>query len=238
MINQITPSRIFFIFGIQPIAIFFFLYVAFRVLRRNKNPITLSLSAFYILTGIGFSLNIVLVIFTLFEIGFIVLYITYFFTVFFILLSPIFLLIFILRLLNKTADISKKKYLIYIIIYGLITLIIIILPGGFKIDESTNWIPVYSWEFLIILYIYYSCLVVGPTIINLVRLYRLFKDKNLKKKLRLFSLGIIGIMLSLYGLILYNTWPDPLFRLVWSGVSLFIIPVSGFLIYYGIGQNL
>jgi hypothetical protein len=69
-------------------------------------------------------------------------------------------------------------------------------------------------------------------------MYKLFEDKGLKKKLRYFSLGIFGTFISLYGLILYNTWDDPLYKLIWGVISLFLVPISGFLIYYGIGHNL
>lgn len=237
MIHQITPSRIFFIFGIQPLAIFYFLYVAYRILRRNKNPTTVTLSTFYILAALGFALNIVLVLLTLLQVEFILL-IIYFFTIYFILLAPIFLLIFMIRLLYKAPNLSKKKQWIFVLIYGTLTVIVIILPNGIQINETTNWIPIFSWEFLIILYIYYTCTIGAPTIVNLARLYRLFKDKELKKKLRYFSLGIIGNLFSLYGIILYNTWHDPQFRLIWSVISLILVPMSGFLIYYGIGHNL
>jgi len=236
---QIPASREFFIFIIQPIAIFFFLYVAFRILRRNKNPITLTLSTFYILTAIGFTLNIVMVILTLtiFKIEFLILLI-YFFTIYLILLAPIFLLVFILHLLYSAPSLSKKKKWIYIIIYGTLCLIIILLPNNIILNESTNWSPIYSWGFLIVLYIFYTCSIFIPTTVNLIRLNRLFKNKDLKKKLRIFTLGIMGNLSTLYGVILYNTWHDPQYRVVWSAISLVLVPLSGFLIYYGIGQNL
>jgi hypothetical protein len=52
-------------------------------------------------------------------------------------------------------------------------------------------------------------------------------------------LGIMLTLISIYGLALYNTWHDPpIFRVIWSLVSLVVIPGAGLLIYYGIGQNL
>jgi len=45
------------------------------------------------------------------------------------------------------------------------------------------------------------------------------------------------MFLSSYGAVLYNTWQNPIFKLVWTFLSLIIIP-SGILIYCGIARNL
>ncbi|MFW9938439.1 MAG: hypothetical protein ACFFD5_12380, partial [Candidatus Thorarchaeota archaeon] len=77
-----------------------------------------------------------------------------------------------------------------------------------------------------------------------VKLYHTFTDKRLKKKFRLFLLGIIGMFSAFYGLILYNT--SVLFEVIilenfksiWTVLVFCIVIPSGLLIYYGIGQNL
>ena len=237
MILQISPSRIFFIFGIHPILIIFFLYVAYLILKRNRNQITLTLSVFYILTAIGFTLNIIFILLILVHVEFI-LSIVYFLATFLILFSPIFLVIFILHLLHSVPSLSRKKQMFIICPYGILSFLVLLWPGGIIINVHTNWIPIYSWQFLIVIYIFFTCLIFVPTIVNLIKMYKLFKDKDLKKKLRYFSLGIFGALISLYGLILYNTWDDPLYKLIWATISLFLVPISGFLIYYGIGHNL
>lgn len=237
MILQISTSRIFFIFVIHPIPIIFFLYVAYLILKRNKNPITLTLSVFYILTAIGFTLNIIFIILILVHVESILL-IMYFLTTYLILFSPIFLIIFILHLLHSVPSLSKKKQMSIIFTYGILSFILLFWPGGITINIHTNWIPIYSWQFLIVTYIFFTCTISVPTIVNLIKMYKLFEDKGLKKKLRYFSLGIFGTFISLYGLILYNTWDEPLYKLIWGVISLFLVPISGFLIYYGIGHNL
>jgi len=237
MILQISASRIFFIFGIHPILIIFFLYVAYLILKRNKNPITLTLSVFYILTAIGFTLNIIFILLILVHVESI-LSIVYFITTYLILFPQIFLVIFILHLLHSVPSLSKKKQMFIICTYGILSFIVLLWPGGITINSHTNWIPIFSWQFLIVSYIFFTCSIFIPTIVNLIKMYKLFKDKGLKKKLRYFSLGIFGTLISLYGLILYNTWDDPLYKLIWGVLSLFIVPISAFLIYYGIGHNL
>lgn len=237
MILQISTSRIFFIFVIHPIPIIFFSYVAYLILKRNRNLITLTLSAFYILTAIGFTLNIIFILLILAHVESI-LSIVYFLTTYLIIFPPIFLVIFILHLLHSVPSLSKKKQISIICTYGIASFILLFWPGGITINIHTNWIPIFSWQFLIVTYIFFTCSIFVPTIVNLIKMYKLFEDKDLKKKLRYFSLGIFGALISLYGLILYNTWDDPLYKLIWVSISLFIVPLSGFLIYYGIGHNL
>jgi len=237
MILQISPSRLFFIFGIHPILISFFLYIVYLILKRNKNPLTLTLSIFYILTAIGFTLNIIFIFLILVHVESI-LSIVYFLATFLILFSPIFILIFILHLLHSVPSLSKKKQISIICTYGILSFILLLWPGGITINIHKNWIPIFSWQFLIVIYFFFTCSIFIPIMVNLIKMYKLFQDKDLKKKLRYFSLGIFGTLISFYGLILYNTWDDPLYKLIWGAISLFIVPIAAFMIYYGIGHNL
>ena len=43
---------------------------------------------------------------------------------------------------------------------------------------------------------------------------------------------------GIYGAALYNTWGDPIFKVVWSLIQLILIPTTNLLIYYGVGKNL
>jgi len=69
------------------------------------------------------------------------------------------------------------------------------------------------------------------------KLYNKFEKNELKKKFKYFTGGTYGMFLSSYGAVLYNTWQNPIFKLVWTFLSLIIIP-SGILIYCGIARNL
>ncbi|TFG24149.1 MAG: hypothetical protein EU532_12820 [Promethearchaeota archaeon] len=159
---------------------------------------------------------------------------------YFITFGPIFLVVFIQNFLNVNSNFPTKTNIIIISLYGIVLFFLILIgsiTGAITINAASNWIPIYSLSFLIALYIFFSFFVLVPTVFFSIRLYKTFKDKKLKKKLMYFFIGIFGILIAFYGLILYNTWHESLFRLIWPIVSLLTIP-SGYLIYYGIGRDL
>lgn len=229
MIYQITDwTRFSFILMVGLFISSLFFSLAFKVLKRRFNKTTLALSLFYIFPGIAFILNILFIPFSTTLIGFII----YFLICYFLIFGMIFLIIFIINLLY--VDFSLNKQFLIIISYAISVFLLIYLPQGINI---VNGIPVFILQFSIIIYLYLSILILLPYIILSIKLLKLFEDKKLKKKLRYFILGCLGMILTLYGTILHNTWQDPIFRLIWNFLSLVIIPF-GFLIYYGIGQNL
>ena len=235
MIHQID-TRIFGIFIIQPIVILFFIYIALRILKRNRNLLTITLSAFYLLSAAGLIINIFFIMGTLIPVDLsLILSILYFITSFLVIFAPIFLVIFLF--LIKQQDFSSKSYIFLTSFYGLGCLLLILIPGGIDIGIHTDWIPKYSWMFLIIFYIYFSLIIVIPTIYLLTKLLLSFQDRNLRKKFFIFMIGIYFMIFSVYGIVLYNTWEYKTFREIWSILSLIAIP-AGFLIYNGIGQNL
>jgi len=235
MLHQID-NRIFGIFIIQPIVVLFFIYIAIRILKRNKNLLTITLSAFYILSAAGFIINIFFIMGTLLAFEFsLILFSLYFISSFLVIFAQIFLVIFLF--LIKRQDFSFKSYILLTSFYGLGSLLLLLTPGGIDIGIHTNWIPTYSWMFLILFYIFFSLIIMIPTIYLLSKLLMSFQDRDLRKKFFIFLIGIFSMLISIYGLVLYNTWHDPTFRAIWSVVSLIVIP-AGLLIYNGIGQNL
>ncbi|MBY9008904.1 MAG: hypothetical protein KGD74_03450 [Candidatus Lokiarchaeota archaeon] len=237
MLNQISPTRIILVFGLQPVFVFFFLYIAYLIFKRKITQATKVLLIFYILTGFGLIFNMVAVLITLTKIEWIS-FLSYAIMSYFVFIPQIFLVLFILKLLNNPVGFNKKKQNIYFILFCIITLLIIMIPGGITVNESTNWAPRYSWVFLIIVYIFYSSFIFIPILVNLIKLLKTFEDKSLRRRLLLFSYGTIGVMIGVYGAALYNAWDEPTYRLIWSLIQLFLIPTSSLLIYYGIGKNL
>ena len=234
MLNQI--DRVFGIFIIQPIVILFFIYIVIRILKRNRNLLTITLSTFYILSAAGFIINIFFLIGTLLPVDLtLILSILYYITSFLVIFSQIFLVIFLFLL--KQQDFSSKSYILLTSFYGLGCLLILLIPGGIDLGIHTNWIPRYSWIVLIIFYIFFSLIIFIPTIYLLTKLFISFQDRDLRRKFFLFMIGIFSMLISVYGIVLYNTWHDPTFRAIWSIISLMVIP-AGLLIYNGIGQNL
>ncbi|MHA1473088.1 MAG: hypothetical protein ACTSQW_08335 [Promethearchaeota archaeon] len=237
MLNQISPTRLFFIFGLQPIIIFFFIYIAYLVYKRTLTQATKMLFLFYLLTAFGFVFNIVVVLISLTEIEWISTF-AYSLVSFFLLFPQIYLVRFILKLLNNPIDFNKKKQRIYLILFSILSFLIVMIPEGITVNESTNWAPSYSWVLLITIYIFYSSFISIPAMVNLTKLLKTFEDKLLRRRLLLFYYGTIGVIVGIYGAALYNTWDEPTFKVIWSLIQLILIPTTNLLIYYGVGKNL
>lgn len=230
---DIDMSRFSLILITQLFVSGFFFYLAFKVLKRNFNPTTLTLSIFYIFPGTGFILNVIFLPLSSYLVG----HILYFIAAFLIIFGAIFLVIFIKNLLKLEANFFSKQNLLIIVSYATLILFVLFFPGGITISEQTEWVPKWSWNFFIALCFLTACYGVVPTILLSMKLYKRFEDKNLKRKLRYFILGIIMMFFAYYGLLLYNTWEELLFKRIWTFLSLVVVP-AGLLIYYGIGQNL
>jgi len=230
---EVEWTRFFLIFVIQSLISIFFFVTAFKIVKRNRNRSTLTLSAFYVLSGSGFIVNIIFLPININPVSFI-LYIISFFLISF---GQIFLVIFLKNLLKIDPDAKPKTDLIIVLVFALILLLLPSLTRGITFNEKTGWSPVFSWLFLILLYTLLTSMVVAPSIGFLRKLYKRFENEDLKKKLRYFMIGCYGMMFSLYGAILYNTWQNPIYKIIWSFLVLITVP-SGFLIYYGIAHNL
>jgi hypothetical protein len=226
-------GRLLIIYVTQLLFSGIFLFLAYKILKRNKNRLTLLLSSFYISVGSAFILN---AIYPPLRVNPIV-YILFNIIIFFSLFGPIFLIIFLINLLKTDEDFSLKKQLTIICLYAVSLFLILNFPGGITINEDTNWRPVYSWSFLIVLYIFMTCIIAMPFFFLFLKLYNGFEDDNLKKKLMYFFIGFCGVAFVTYGAVLYNTWDDPIFKAIWIYLS-FIVVLSGYLIYYGMGRGL
>ena len=221
-------NRLFLIYVSQLLFSFIFLFIAYKILKRNWNRLTLTLSFFYISISIGFILNAVYVPFEINPLVIILVLLS----IFFILLGPIFLVLFNVIIFKTEKQYISKLERIYIILYISILILCLLIPQGIKINESTEWRPIFSWLFLIVIYFFITFFILLPLYFLSVKLYKSFEDTNLKKKLRYFFLGIFGLAFTLYGVILYNTWDNPIFRTIWSITTSIVLLASTALIYY------
>jgi len=236
MIFQLTEIlRLYVVFLPQLFDSLLFLFLIYKILKRNTNRSSLILSFFYLTVGIGLIINAIALILAFLQMGEIIGFL-YSIATYLIILSLIFIVIFIVSLLKLKEVFTIKKIFIIVLIYGLAWLIILIYPGNLTFTE--NWVPVYSWSLFFNATLFYTLSITIPTIFYSIRLYRTFKADNLKKKLRIFLFGIALILPIIYGAILFNTWQDPLFKTVWGILVIVLLLSSGLLIYYGIGREL
>ena len=214
-----------------------FLFLAIKLLRRNRQRPTVTLFMVYVLSGSGLIFNAIHVVLAAFQPeNEVLLLVIYFLTIFQMLFPPVFMLTFMISILRLGDVFTIKKQLIITLIYGCIIFIIFFTPKGIRFDEESR--PFFSWVFLTLMYITLTVFIVLPTLWYSRRLIKTFQDKILKRKLITFIIGIYGMLFSIYGTILYITWPDSLFSSVWSILTTFIIIPSALFIYYGIGREL
>lgn len=233
ILQHVDPLRLLLLLSFQGAVSIFFFYLAIRLLKRNLHRLTLILSSFYIITGSGLLFSLIYLPFRESIIGFIF----YLIAAFLIPFGAVFLTLFIINLLYMESQFSIKNQLLYVAIYGIFLFLILNIPEGIKINQYTQWTPLYSWLFIMIFYLYFALLIIFPTIYYLLKLYHKFEDKKLKRKLKYFIIGMSGMFIVFYGLILYNSSIGPEFKTIWAGLSLIVIP-CGYLIYYGIGRDL
>lgn len=238
MILQSTdPSRLLIIFIPQLIVACTFLFIAVKLLIRNRPRPILTLSMFYFLTAFGMILNAIFIIMAaLIPDNVLLLRILYFFTFYPMLFSPIFILTFIISILKLEYVFTLKKQLIITLIYGFVNCLIFFIPNGITFTEQ--WRPIYSWTFSMFIYFVFTVGIVIPTLLYSRRLIKTFQDEILKKKLVTFIIGVFGMFVVLYGAVLYITWQDPFFKSLWVVLSFFLMISSPILIYYGIGREL
>jgi len=122
--------------------------------------------------------------------------------------------------------------------YAIIIFITLSIPGGYTINEKTNWRPVWTlWYFLIVLIIN-ICFIQIPFIVLCFKLNSLFEDKDIKKKLRLWFAGFEGYCIGMFGVFLNNTVSNNLFQIIWPVIGTTLAIVSGLIIYRAWGQSL
>jgi hypothetical protein len=212
-----------------------FLIIAYKILKRNKNQISIVLSCYYIFVSAGLIFAGVRFVFIKYPPIFAILY---FFSLFLMFFSMVFLVLFNIYLYNLDSQVSLKKTIILILSYAVIILLILSYPDGYKIGEETNWFPVWSWTFLMIIYISSAIIIILPFTLLFIRVYKTFQDKALKKKLRLYYLGAVILIIGWYGGTLYNTWDYSFYRSIWVIVSFIVAFSTGLIIYFAWGRTL
>ena len=65
-----------------------------------------------------------------------------------------------------------------------------------------------------------------------------FEDVDLKKKWRLFILGLIALIIFMYGIFISNTLNIQIFRNVMGIIGIILALVGGYLMYSGVGRQL
>jgi len=235
--NELTIRLIIVsIFQIWPI--FYCSYFAYRLLKRAKNRSTYILSAYFATTALTYFLATISTYLSNTPIS----YPVYVISIYFFVFSFSFLINFSWLLTNLDVKSRNTTFYLRLSIYGILSSYIIIIGvlfNGITLNESTGWIPVYSWFLLGFSWIYFLLFLIIPQIYLSLKILKVYEGIVLKRRLNRFIISVFLGLLVLVFLFLYNTWTEnELFRTFY----IFIIPelatIAAYLIFKGFGKNL
>lgn len=234
VLYQLDLARIIQVYIVQGSIGVFFLILAYKILKRDTKRLNVIFSCFYLSVAAGVFVNFIYVPLTIEAIVLVLYYIT----IFFFLFAPIFFVVLELILLKSEKVITTAKQLTLIIIYGIVLLCMVFIPNGVTINASTEWRPVWSVPYFIYTAIVITIGAIGPTLYLSSKIYKEFEDEKLKKKWGYFMIGLCGLIVLLYGTLVSNTLNDQTFRTIWAIISLVMITIPPYLVYYGVGKEL
>jgi len=234
VLYKLDIARIIQVYIVQGLVGVFFLFLAYKILKRDTKRLNIIFSCFYISAAAGVIMNF---IYALIMVEIIVL-ILYYITIFCILFSPIFLLVLELILIKSEKVIDTKAQFMIIGIYAALLISMVFIPNGVTINASTNWKPVWSVPYYIYTIIILTVGAIVPGLYYSTQIYKKFEDKILKKKWQYFILGLCGLYVLVYGSLTSNTLNREEIRTIWSIISLILVIFPPYLIYYGVGKQI
>jgi len=236
----LSITRIITVYLVQGFLFAFFLFLALKILKRDRKRLNVIFSGFYLSAALGLLVNFIYAPLedTAFETVVLILnFITNFGTFY----SPIFLIVFNLILLKSEKVITTTKQVVVLIIYGIAMfcmIFFIFVPGfGVTLNASTLWTPVWSTPFFIYLLII-ETLAVVPLLYLSLQIYSKFEDVNLKKKWIMFIFGLCALIIFMYGIMVSNWLNNLDFRLIMGIIGLILAIAGGYLIYSGVGRQI
>jgi len=230
-----SPIRFITIYVAQGFMCVFFLFLAFKILKRDRKRLNIIFSGFYISPAIGFIINFIYA--PLIEESVVLL--LNFLTNFFIFYSVIFIVVFNLILLKSEKAITTKKQLTILIVYGIamFSMIGFLFIPGLGVTFNENWSPIWSVPFFIYV-VAIETIGVLPAFYLSFQIYKKFEDELLKKKWKFFIFGLCFILIFLYGIFISNTLNIDIFRTLIGVVGLILALLGAYLMYYGVGRQI
>ena len=232
---QMSPIRFFTIYVAQGFMCLFFLFLAFKILRRDRKRLNVIFSGFYLSSVIGFIINFIYAPLTE---GSVVLMLN-FLTNFFIFYSSIFIVVFNLILLKSEKAITTRKQLIILIVYGIamFSMIGFLFYPGYGVTFNENWSPIWSLPFFLYL-VAIETIGVIPALYLSFQIYKKFEDEVIKKKWKFFIFGLCSVIIFMYGIFISNNLNIPTFRTVIGVVGLVLALLGAYMMYYGVGRQI
>ncbi len=223
-----NPRIIITYFLFLPIIVLF-TYLAFRVLKK-KQKYSYVLSLFYICVVIGSTLNI---IYVLIDIVLIVI-ILHGFTLFINFFALAFLYMVNRIILETSVVYTKEERLKYIISYGLIFGVgMIVLISFNAVSLNTQNQPKWNIFMFLFMVIVVSGFGIIPSLSSSFKILKQSSSKEFKSKFRYYYIGLCGLASVAYMIFFSNFLDNPTFRLIITIYSVANI-IYLILMYYGL----
>lgn len=236
---EMSISRAITVYVAQGFICFFFIYLAYKILRRDRKRLNIIFSGFYLSAALGLFMNFIYAPLDPVEFEKVILFMNYL-TNFGIFYSIIFLVVFDLILLKSEKVITLKKQLVILITYGIamfcMILFVYVEGLGVKIDTE-SWSPHWMFGFFLYLLIIES-IPTGLFFYFSFQIYKKFEDEQLRKKWKFFIFGATALIIFMYGIFVSNFLNNSTFRLVMGAIGLILAITGGYLMYNGVGRQL
>jgi len=233
---EISTIRAITVYGAQGILFAFLLFLAYKILKRDRKRLNIILSLFYLFVVIGVLINFV---YAPIEDDTIV-RILNFVTNFFIFGASIFLVVFELILLKSEKFITLPKQLLIILIYGvaMFCMILFVFVDGWGVSLNATWGPVWSIPFFIYVVLVVTLGSVIPTLYFALQISKKFEDEILRKRWKFFIIGVCALFAFMYGIFISNMLDISIVRTAMGALGLILAITGGYLIYYGVGKSI
>jgi hypothetical protein len=239
-------TRILTIYLVQGLICAWFLYLAIRILMRDRKRLNIIFSGFYLSAAIGLIFNFIYGPIAYEPAVLLLNYLTNFGSFY----APIFFVVFNLILLKSEKIVTPMKQLLIFIGYGIymFCMIFFVLAGpewGVQLNVGTSWTPVWALPFFLYLFLGVTVIAIIPLLFLSFQIYKKFEDEQLKKKWRFVIYGSIGLIGYMYA-IFFSNWlasilnpaDSQLVRNIVLPIGIVLAAVSGYMMYSGVGRQL
>jgi hypothetical protein len=226
------------VFAGYGIIIFVFMFLAYKILSRDKKRLNVIFAAFFFTVSTGLVFN--LIYYPLKEEAIVTVLNTL--TNSLVMFGLIFLVVFELILLKSEKVITSSKQILILLIYGallsVLFIFILAIPGwGVTINAITEWRPVWSLPYFLYAIVVTSIVVVFSLYLSST-ISKQFEDPQLKKKWKFFQLGLIFLFSFTYGIFISNFLDIKAIRDLMAVLGLLFAILGGYLVYFGVGRQI
>ncbi len=231
-----SPMRVLTIYVAQGLVFVVFLYLAYRILKRDRKRLNFIFSGFYIFASLGIFFNFIYGPIDVIGVVLILNFLTNFCTFF----APIFFVVFNLILLKSEKVITTFKQFAILFGFGvyMFSMIFFVLTPGWGVAFNADWAPVWYLPFFLYVVIGVTVFAIVPLLYLSFKVYNKFEDEKLKKKWKFFILGICALIIFMYGIFISNFLNIAIVRTMLGIFGIILAIIGGYLMYNGVGKQL